>query len=94
MCSLAVCIFEMLVQAVLFYVLCSLVILCSPLEPQSDHSSCSVLHLCTQVLFMYVYPTLASVLVIEGSHALLIYTSVNRESPSPAVTAMTSLSHT
>ena len=71
-------VFEMLVRAVLFYVLCSLVILCAPFAPPPDRSSCSVLHLCAPVLFVHLYPTLASVLVIVGSHARLIYTSVNR----------------
>lgn len=76
-CS-AVGVFEMLVRAVLFYVLCSLVILCAPFAPPPDRTSCSALHLCAPVLFVHVYPTLASVLVVVGAHIRLIYTSVHR----------------
>lgn len=76
-CS-AMSMFEMLSRAVLFYVLCSLMILCSPFAPPADRSTCSVLHLCAPVMFVHVYPTLASVLVIVGTHARLVYSSVNK----------------
>jgi hypothetical protein len=37
----------------------------------------SVLHLCAPVLFVHLYPLLASVLVIVGMHARLIYSTVS-----------------
>ena len=69
---------EMLSRAVLFYVLCSLVILCSPFAPKSDRHSCSVLLLCSPVLFVHVYPAVASVVSIVGLHARLVYVSVSK----------------
>jgi hypothetical protein len=33
------------------------------------------------VLFVHLYPTIASVLVLVGSHARLIYTSIQRRKP-------------
>jgi hypothetical protein len=78
-CS-SVTFFEMLMCAVLFYVLCAIVILCAPFVPPSAHSersACSVLHLCAPVLFVHLYPTIASVLVLVGAHARLIYSSMH-----------------
>ena len=69
---------QMLSRAVLFYVLCSLVMLCSPFAPKSDRSSCSVLLLCAPVLFVHVYPAVASVVAIVGLHARLVYVSVSK----------------
>jgi hypothetical protein len=66
---------EMLVRAVLFYVLCSLVVLCGPFAPPPDRCSCSVLHLSAPVLFVHAYPALASVLLLVGAHARLVYFS-------------------
>jgi hypothetical protein len=72
---------EMLSRAVLFCVLCSLVMLCSPFAPKSDRSSCSVLLLCAPVLFVHVYPAVASVVSIVGLHARLVYrTKSNKHS--------------
>ena len=80
-CS-SIAFFEMLMRAVLFYVLCAIVILCAPFVPSahsgSERSACSVLHLCAPVLFVHLYPTIASVLVVVGSHARLIYSSLHR----------------
>lgn len=80
-CS-SIAFFEMLMRAVLFYVLCAIVILCAPFVPLahsgSERSACSVLHLCAPVLFVHLYPTIASVLVVVGSHARLIYSSIHR----------------
>lgn len=81
-CS-SIAFFEMLMRAVLFYVLCAIVILCAPFvppsaQPGSERSACSVLHLCAPVLFVHLYPTIASVLVVVGSHTRLIYTSMHR----------------
>ena len=73
---------EMLVRAVLFYVLCSLMILCAPFAPPPDRNSCSVLHICAPVLFVHVYPTLASVLLLVGAHARLVYNNVSKRSAS------------
>jgi hypothetical protein len=74
--------FEMLMRAVLFYVLCAIVILCAPFVPLahsgSERGACAVLHLCAPVLFVHLYPTIASVLVVVGSHARLIYSSMHR----------------
>jgi hypothetical protein len=65
-CS-AIAYFEMLMRAVLFYVLCAIVILCSQfMPPNTERSACSVLHLCAPVLFVHLYPTIASVLVLVG----------------------------
>jgi hypothetical protein len=69
---------QMLSRAVLFCVLCSLVMLCSPFAPKSDRSSCSVLLLCAPVLFVHVYPAVASVVAIVGLHARLVYVSVSK----------------
>ena len=72
---------EMLSRAVLFCVLCSLVMLCSTFAPKSDRSSCSVLLLCASVLFVHVYPAVASVVSIVGLHARLVYrTKSNKHS--------------
>jgi hypothetical protein len=81
-CS-SIAFFEMLMGAVLFYVLCAIVILCAPFVPpsvqsDSERSACSVLHLCAQVLFVHLYQTIASVLVVVGSPARLIYSSMHR----------------
>jgi hypothetical protein len=40
-----------------------------------------VLHLCAPGVFVHLYPTIASVLVLVGSHARLIYTSMQRRKP-------------
>jgi len=80
-CS-AITYFEMLMRAVLFYVLCAIVILCSPfMPPNTERSACYVLHLCAPVLFVHLYPTIASVLMLVGAHARLIYTSIQRRKP-------------
>lgn len=80
-CS-SIAFFEMLMRAVLFYVLCAIVILCAPFVPAahsgSERCACSVLHLCAPVLFVHLYPTIASVLVVVVSHARLIYSSMHR----------------
>jgi len=47
-------------------------------QPGSERSACSVLHLWAPVLFVHLYPTIASVLVVVGSHTRLIYTSMHR----------------
>jgi len=74
--------FEMLTRAVLFYVLCAVVILCSPFMPPgpTQHAH-SALHLCAPVLFVHHYPMIASVLVLIASHARLIYASMQRRRP-------------
>jgi len=77
-CS-SIAFFEMLMRAVLFYVLCAIVILCAPFVPPSAHSERgAVLLLCAPVLFVHLYPTIASVLVLVGAHARLIYASMHR----------------
>ena len=58
---------EMLSRAVLYYVLCALIVLCAPLSPVEKSPHC-VLPLCAPVLFVHVYPLIASVLVIVGMH--------------------------
>ncbi len=40
-----------------------------------------MLHLCVLVLFVHLYPTIASVLVLVASHARLIYSSMQQHKP-------------
>lgn len=80
LCNCAVVgLLEMLARGVLYYVLCSLIVLCAPFrpDPSADPRGASVLHLCAPVLFVHLYPLLASVLVIAGMHARLIYSAVS-----------------
>ena len=63
---------ETLLRGTLYYVLCSLVVLCKPLS-HVDRRVDSALHLCVPVLFVHLYPLVASVLVIVCTHARLIY---------------------
>lgn len=101
LCNCAVVgLLEMLARGVLYYVLCSLIVLCAPFcpvergadraergerEDKADRADrtdragrgASVLHLCAPVLFVHLYPLLASVLVIVGMHARLIYSTVS-----------------
>jgi hypothetical protein len=72
---------EMLVRAGLFYVLCSLMVLCAPFAPPPDRTSCSALHVCAPLLFVHAYPTLASVILLVGAHARLVYNSMNKRGP-------------
>lgn len=67
---------EMLVRAVLFYVLCSLVVLCAPFAPTHDRSTLGVLLMCAPVLFVHAYLAVAGVLLLVGTHARLIYSNV------------------
>ncbi len=67
---------EMLVRAVLFYVLCSLVVLCAPFAPAHDRSTLGVLLMCAPVLFVHAYLAVAGVLLLVGIHTRLIYNSV------------------
>ena len=69
---------EQIVRAVVFYLLCSLVMLCIPFAPAADRCCWFVLHLCAPVLFVHAYPTVASVLVVVGSNARLVYMSMHR----------------
>jgi len=100
LCNCAVVgLFEMLARGVLFYVLCSLIVLCAPFCPversadraergedkadRADSRRGSVLHLCAPVLFVHLYPLLASVIVIVGMHARLIYSTVSDKAKGP-----------
>jgi hypothetical protein len=67
---------EMLGRAVLFYILCSLVVLCAPFAPPQDRSTHCVLLVCAPVLFVHAYLAVAGVLLLVGTHARLIYNSV------------------
>jgi hypothetical protein len=69
---------EQIVRAVVFCLLCSLVMLCVPFAPAADRCCWFVLHLCAPVLFVHAYPTIASVLVVVGSNARLVYMSMHR----------------
>lgn len=66
-------------RSALYYVLCSLLILCAPLVRQQERcaslslQSSSVVYMCAHVLFVHLYAVIASVLVIVGIHARLIY---------------------
>jgi len=71
-------------RSALYYVLCSLLILCTPLVRQqergaslSSFQSSSVVYMCVHVLFVHLYAVIASVLVIVGIHARLIYKTLN-----------------
>ncbi len=71
-------------RSALYYVLCSLIILCGPLVRQQERSapligfqSSSVVYMCVHVLFVHLYAVIASVLVIVGIHARLIYRTFN-----------------
>lgn len=77
--------FEMLGRAGLFYVLCALVVLCAPFFPAQDRSVHYVLLVCAPVLFVHSYLVVASVLLLVGTHARLIYQNVNC-SDNPRVT--------
>jgi hypothetical protein len=80
LCNCAVVgLLEMLARGVLYYVICSLIVLCAPFCPGPERAGrgASVLHLCAPVLFVHLYPLLASVLVIVGMHARLIYSTVS-----------------
>lgn len=81
---------EMLVRAALFYVLCCLVVLCAPFAPPADRCSCSAVHVCAPVLFVHVYPSLASVLLIVGAHARLVYSGmrVDAKRQAPALSVL------
>jgi len=67
---------EMIGRAILFYILCSLVVLCSPFTPHQDRSKQHVLLVCAPVLFVHVYIAVAGVLLLVSVHAYLIYSNV------------------
>jgi hypothetical protein len=67
---------EMIGRAVLFYVLCSLVVLCAPFFPSQERSVHYVLFVCAPVLFVHAYLVVASVLLLVGTHARLVYQNV------------------
>lgn len=71
---------DMILRSALYYVLCSVLILCTPLVRRHDRSaslngfqSSSVGYMCMHVLFVNLYVIIASVLFIVGLHARLIY---------------------
>jgi hypothetical protein len=72
---------EMLARGVLYYVLCSLIVLCAPFCPNPDRGGKGVLHLCAPILFVHLYALLGSVLVIVGMHSRLIYCTVSDKAP-------------
>jgi hypothetical protein len=62
----------------LYYVLCSLLLLCSTFLPHNDsllHSS-SVVYICAHVFFVHIYAVIASVVVIVCVHGRLVYLHV------------------
>jgi hypothetical protein len=67
---------EMLGRAVLFSILCSLVVLCAPFAPPQDRSTHCVLLVCAPVLFVHAYLAVAGVLLLVRTHARLIYNNV------------------
>lgn len=67
---------EMLVRAVLFYILGALVVLCAPFAAHQDRSAHFVLLVSVPVLFVQAYLAVAGVLLLVGTHMRLIYNSV------------------
>lgn len=70
-------------RSTLYYILCSLLLLCGPFVPQSEraaalpawHSS-SVVYICAHVFFVHLYAVIASVAVIVCIHARLVYSTL------------------
>lgn len=70
---------EALLRSALYYILCSLLILCAPIARQYERGSSSptplngsVVYLCLHVFFVHLYAVVPSVMVIVALHARLI----------------------
>jgi hypothetical protein len=75
---------QIMFRSTLYYILCSLLILCVPLVRQHERGTSnisfqgsSVVYLCLHVLFVHLYAVIASVMIMVGIHARLIYRTLN-----------------
>jgi hypothetical protein len=78
---------QIMFRSTLYYILCSLLILCVPLLRQHERGTSnisfqgsvqgSVVYLCLHVLFVHLYAVIASVMIMVGIHARLIYRTIN-----------------